>query len=760
MKNKSSLLKYELYRAFTNPLFYISAIIFNLFCTIQFFVFRNFFAGSFSTDLGLFFSSIPFISILIVPILSLNTNFSKNLIIPFSFFARIFCRFLSLLIQLLVCVFPLIFIPIFINLFGAVDFGQVFTGFFVILLYLSLASSVSVLFFTIFQNSQMISFIFTAVILFFSNFSLFLVEFFSNYSIISVIFKGFSFSWHFNAAQKGLLDSRDIFYFIFLTLIFIFTSFLINEKKLGKKFCKSALIQIFSIYTILIFSLFNSNQYFFRKDFTAQKKFTVSDFSKEILSSSQEKIQISYYLSPILKSLYPNFRDIEDFLKEFSNLKNVNLKIINPDTNQTSALLKNYKIYPQQIQKRGNNKTEYLQVYSAIVLESSKDFQIIPFESSIETLEYDLIFRIQNLIFQNQRTVNVVSGNDFDFNENYSYLKDFLASNGFSVNVLSRESENFYNELCDSSKITLVLGDGNFSYKNCADFESYLLSGNKILFALNPYSVDLNSWNISEIKSKNLIEMIESYGVYFSNGIINDISCARLTMESYETMQGENATPYRKQMNYPFWVELLPQENAKSGLTLFWPCAINFSENAIPLLFSSNLSYLVLPDFENPQKLFETNVFELEKLGFNPKHENYENFLVSVFYNSKINPLYNKSEGQNVQFMLISDPLFCADLMLGYIGENYSQIKNLDFALNSLLKLNGEEKLANLHEKSSNIVNKGFYKITEETKFLKAKTITQIFSFILIPLFYILMFLLFSIIRKNLIHKINGIFKK
>lgn len=749
MNIKYKFLNFLIYRAFTNPIFYISAIIFNIFCSLNFFVLNNFFAG-FSTDFTFFFQIIPFISIIIVPILCINSKNLENLVLPIKTEYKILFSIFVLQIQLFFCFLPQILVLPFVNLFGFVDLGQFFLSTFGIILYFLLVSSFSVLIFEIFNNNLMISIIISTVFLGIFTFSNNLIRIFFDNKFLSSIFKFFSFSWHFNSFSKGIFDSKDFFYFIILSFIFYFSAVLVNFIQKGKIFSKSQKFNILFLFLILILSLLNSNQYYFRKDFTKFKKYSISNYTKELISSADEKIQISYYLSSELKSIYPNFKDIEEFLLEFESFKNIDVKILNPDEND-SKILENYSVFPQQIRKNNKNKTEFLEVFSAIILEKSGEIKTLPFVSAVETLEYEICFNIQSLISKKSRILNIISGNSFNFDENYSYLYNFLNSQGFSVKLISLKSETFYDELT-SSNLTLVLGQEQFSQKNCADLENYMLNGNKVLFAVNPYNLNFDDWKISEPKSRNLIEMIESYGLFFSSGIINDISCVRVTMESYENVDGTNAKPYRKQINYPFWIEILPQPNALSGLTLFWPCAINLNENSIPLLQTSSYSYLVNSDFTDSENLFETNVFDVEKKGYNPTKQEQKSFPVAALFSGQINSLYNNSNG-NIEFALISDSLFLSDLMLGYIGENFSQLKNLNFIVNFLLKLNGENELAVLQEKSNNINLNGFYKITEEEKFNKLKSITEFTFFILIPVFYIILYLISFISKKNFITK-------
>ena len=122
-------------------------------------------------------------------------------------------NWLSICVQFVAMLLPLMLVPFGVNLFGAIDFGQVFASFFMILLYGLASCSIGIYFYYLFLSNT-ISFIFTALVLALSNVLHLLMEYFSNVSLISFVVKLFSFSWHFDSASKGIIDSRDIFYFI------------------------------------------------------------------------------------------------------------------------------------------------------------------------------------------------------------------------------------------------------------------------------------------------------------------------------------------------------------------------------------------------------------------------------------------------------------------------------------------------------------------------------------------------------------------
>ena len=221
------------------------------------------------------------------------------------------------------------------------------------------------------------------------------------------------------------------------TLLFFLLTVLIREKHAGKTYTKQERTQIFLAALIFVFASLNSGAYSFRLDLTASQKFTVSPYTKKLLSAAESSVRITYYRSSVLSSLYPQTRDVYDFLTELAADKNVSVCAVSPDKDSSSAAaLEYYGIASQQIQTAGNNRTEFINVYSAIVIEYEGAWEVIPFILSCDTLEYDIAGRLEHLITGKKRYVTVLCGNGLSLKSDYSYVIPWLSAQGFICNEI------------------------------------------------------------------------------------------------------------------------------------------------------------------------------------------------------------------------------------------------------------------------------------------------------------------------------------
>lgn len=704
MKNKklfSTFVKEQLKLFLSKPLVYICAVIFIGAVYINYFVRQQNIAGTPGSDLLLYFSFVPYVCILIIPALCYKPNFSiYEDFLPFSRLQKILANF----IYLLICfsIFLIFLIPgvILLSFVITIDIGQVFTSLLCLLLYGAALISLTLMIQNI-TTTPIVGFIISAIVLLiFNNAHLISVYIHTN-SFIAEFFKEISFAWHFDAASKGIIDTRDIIFLITVTILFIILNLLVKEIKAGKVFSKIQKQRYILLYFLIALVLLNGKNWYKRIDVSKAQTFSISKYSKKLLQKTDKTIKITYYRSSDLKKLYPQIRDVSDFLMIYSGQnKNISYQIKDPDKEQLTELLENYGIYSQQLRSVKNNSTEFINVYSAVVIEYNGKTEVIPFIMSAQTLEYDLDSRLLHLITNEDRIVNIIIGNGLTLTQDYSYIVPYLTSQGFVCNQLFSQDPSFAYNLEQVTGPLLIIGDEEVNIENAIAIENYILKNKgNVFITVNPFTADIeNDWSIHYGKGTNLVEMLENWGITFENEITADISCARITMYSQEN------TNTTQMLNYPLWVVAMPQKNCNSGVTVFWPTSLSiYNEDlAKPLIYSSSMAYNIAIEKNNRESLIQTNPFVLNETPY--KNENAGTKLLGTIIEGKLSGLYNDFESdKSAKIFVIPDQYFLNSLMNEYIGGEYGDYRNFDFLVNSLLKLNGETELAELQSKSYGI---------------------------------------------------------
>ena len=726
MKN---FLIHNLKNSLRAPSFIIISILFEVFVSINFFIRQHFFTGSGSTDLILFFSVIPYICIIDIPSLCYKQSFSiYDDFIPLSDISRLTAVFFTRLILFsfqLILLLPAILL---INLFGTTDAGQIFTSFICLIFYGAAVISLSSFIQTAITNKVTSLVISSLVLIIFNTAHLFAL-YLQLPSFLVSFSRLISFAWHFDAAGKGILDSRDILWLLGTSALFIFLSDLILQLKKGRRFNKNLKLRYTLLPLISLLFMLNANRWYCRFDFSQNRTYSISRYSKRLINRIENPLKITYYRSSSIAKLYPQIRDVADFLTEYaSQSRKISLLIKDPDKDSsTRTMLDNYGIASQQLRTVSGTSTEFLTVYSAIVIEYEGNAETIPFTMAANTLEYDIDGRLQHLISGQTRTVNIITGNGLSLTEDYSYVIPWLQSQGFVCNPLYIQDPDFSTLLRKSKGPLLILGDSQIKIQEAIAIEEYILRDkSSALLALSPYTADIeNTWYIKESERRNLIDMVENWGINFLPDITSDLSSARITMYADDNNETQH-------LNYSLWPSLMSQKNAPLGMTLFWVSPLEIkAENAWPYLLSSPAASLYAPDKSSPEKLFETNPFLLSENASLTGGERARRILAAEI-KGHLTGLYNAQESDNSHIIIIPDQYFVSSLMTGYIGGESGDYRNFEFLTNALLKLNGEEELSALQSRTSR--DTSLYKVTDISQLATLRRICFIILFALLPL--------------------------
>lgn len=724
--NKSaftSRLTQSVVHSLRRPLFLITAVLYNAACALYYFFGTGFFSGSGSSDLRMFFAAVPYVSILVVPLISFRADdspFAETF--PLSAFENTAVSFLTALAQFCIMSITLLSVPVVVSMFGDIAAGQVFTGFLLTVLYASSVIALCVLANVLFN--PLVSFIISAAVIA-------LTDFAQTVPALRIV----SFAYHFDAASKGIADFRDIVFYVCAACILLFLAVILDEEKRGKSFSKSEKQRYAAFFLIFIFAFLNSTKYYFRADLTKDKQFTVSKYSLQLLATVDQPLKITYIRSPSLLKMYPQVRDIYEYLTAYvSQNRNMSVNLLDPDKENVAHLLDSYGIQSQQIQKGGINKTEYLNVYSAVILEYLGNTQIIPFALSTDTLEYDLDRCVRTLLTGKKQKVMLLAGNGMTAAKDYTYVIPWLTSQGMECSAIELQNIHAALQDADTDAVLLVFGSSQLKEEDAAVIESFVLRGGKALFAVSPYETDIaGDWTITKPENTALLDMLASWGFSFTPTIAADISCARITMTSSADSEGRQTdSTHSEQINYQLWISLLPQTESKRGMTLFWPSPITIeNENIKPLLVTSQYSWEIDEDENSPQKLFETNPFLIRNMkGSNPKKRQ----TVGAYLDGVVEGHFVPQKSARTRIAVVGDQYFADSLMMEYIGGSTGDYRNLDFLTHCILKLEGEESLAALQNK--NAPSTSLYKITGAAAFKSMMIRSLIVLFGLIPCLY------------------------
>ena len=251
-------------------------------------------------------------------------TFELLLTLPVRRFWLVMGKFLAVMLLLMVALFLTLILPITVANLGNLDWGPVAGGYIASILLAAAYVSIG-LFVSSRTDNQIVSFILTTLvcgILYLigtAGITNFVDEIYSN------IFGAISTGSRFESIERGVLDLRDLIYYASLTTFFLLLNVTALDINRWSKGQDSSVYKRNSIITVALTALhlIALNCWMFpmaglRVDLTADRQFSLSNTTRDVLANIQEPLLLRGYLSdqthPLLSPLVPN---IEDMMREY-----------------------------------------------------------------------------------------------------------------------------------------------------------------------------------------------------------------------------------------------------------------------------------------------------------------------------------------------------------------------------------------------------------------------------------------------------------
>ena len=235
MKNIKTMMKKELKSFFISPIAYIVMAIFLV--VIGWFFFSTFFAEK-QANMARFFGLLPISFVFLIPAISMRLfseeinvgSYELLLTMPVSFREIIMAKFLAAVSFVAIMLAPTLIYAVSVSFIGSLDWGPVIGGYIGAVL-LGAAFSAIGLFASSLTRNQVVAFIIGVAACFVLTVIMDYAVFFLPDWIVSTC-QYISANFHFRNIAKGIIDSRDIIYFLSVTFLALYgTNLVLQEKK-------------------------------------------------------------------------------------------------------------------------------------------------------------------------------------------------------------------------------------------------------------------------------------------------------------------------------------------------------------------------------------------------------------------------------------------------------------------------------------------------------------------------------------------------
>jgi len=443
MKKALAIARKELQLYFGSPMALIFVGVFLLLTLFVFFWVDSFFARGIA-DVRALFAWMPLLMILLVAALTMHQwsreeesgNLQVLLTLPLHLRELIAGKFLSALLLMALSLALTLFLPITVASLGNLDWGPVIGGYLAALMLASSYIAIG-LFVSSRTDNQLVALIGTAGIcaLFQAIGSPVVTDLFGTST--GDILRQFGTGSRFESIERGVIDLRDLLYYLSLTLFFLGLNALSLESKRwssaphlrGQRRNGQASIALLAG-NLLALNLLLAPVSSLRLDLTQYGEYSLADVTRSLLAGLSEPLLIRGYFSedshPALAPLVPRVRDtLREY--ELAAQGQLQLDFVDPLTQPELEREANqvYGIRPTPLQVSDRGGVSLVNVYFDILIAYGDQNATLNFADLIEitetplgaevglrNLEYDLTSAIQRAVYGFQSLESVLAGLD------------------------------------------------------------------------------------------------------------------------------------------------------------------------------------------------------------------------------------------------------------------------------------------------------------------------------------------------------------
>ncbi|TDI67702.1 MAG: hypothetical protein E2O88_07550 [Bacteroidetes bacterium] len=483
---------------------------------------------------------------------------------------------------------------------------------------------------------------------------------------------------------------------------------------------KTVITRTIIIIGILILINLIGDNLFFRLDFTADKRYTLSNATKDIINDLEDVITITAYITKDLPPQLMNIRrDFEDLLIEYETRSDGNIvyEFINPNqSRELEAEAQQNGIGPLMINIRESDQVKQLRAYMGAVLEMGDKSEVIPVIQPGSSMEYSLTTSIKKLAAADKQKIAFIEGHN----------ESPLEASGQLMNQLSIlydvESYNMTDTLEIPAKYKTILivdpkdtiPDSHFQKLN-----NFIRNNGRVFIAYNNLAANLSQGVLQTGPEIGLGNWLRQLGVNLGSQYVIDNNAGAVTVQ-----QRQGPIVFNTQVKFPYF-----------------PIIGNFADHPV----SKGIESLMLP-FVSPISLNVDSAVQVTPLALSSEYSGLQNSPVYVDINRQweLNDFNNGNQpvavalegpimgADNTRIVVISNSSF----MINGLGQQQREqnADNINFASNAIDWLSDDTGLVDLRTKG--ITNRPLEIVEDTTReIIKWSNVTAPILIILIYAF-------------------------
>lgn len=433
---------------------------------------------------------------------------------------------------------------------------------------------------------------------------------------------------------------------------------------------------IYVLITVLIINVL-SCFLFFRWDFTATKRYSLSKVSKNIIQKNTEPIVVDFYVTEDLpQDIKKLAKEFQALLKEYKSLSNVNFVIntIHPDSHEKEFNATQGGLQPVYKEIRERDLEKVQRIFIGAVFHIGKKQAAISMINFDTPLEYEITRLLKQASDTIKPTVGFVRGHgEATFNHMPQLYQELSTLTDMKAISLSDPAMNHYNVVC------IIDPKETLSSYETEQLDQYLEGGGRLFIALNHAIGQLGDRNNGFINRTGVEDWLEKKGLKIKYDFVVDNNCGTIAIN-----QQYGLLRFQSNVSFPY----LPI------ITNFSRHTITYGLKSMLLPFASSIEQVKTPSAYIFTPLAKTSAisglqqaplfFDFQKQWTQSDFNNPHNIVAALLTN----------DDNNSSIVTITDADFISDAIV-----TSGHTDNVNFAINSIEWLADNSGLIQLRNK-------------------------------------------------------------
>ncbi|UJH67063.1 gliding motility-associated ABC transporter substrate-binding protein GldG [Allomuricauda sp. SCSIO 65647] len=558
-----AIFKREISSFFASPIGYLVIGLFLLLSGLFLWVFKgpfNIFDYGFA-DLGNFFLLGPWVFLFLIPAITMK-GFSEEkklgtlellLIKPISTTKVVLGKFWGAFTVCLVAIIPTLIYVFAISALGTTvanyDLGIVIGSYFG-LLFLMAAYTAIGLFASSLSDNQIVAFITGIALSFFVFYGFEALATLTTDGSFQETLKSMGAKAHFERIARGIIDTRDVFYFLALTLFFLYLTqqvikYSLNAKKLGMGILKGIIF--------LLAINFVGSYLYKRFDLTEDKRYTLSEPAVTASQKFESPLLVDVLLDGSIPPEFTRLRTETVLLLEQFAAENPNIKynLVDPLADvtrreQTIQDLLQIGLTPASVTIEEEGKVSQELVFPWAMVNHNDQTVKVPLlknklgstaeeriNNSVQQLEYAFADAFTKLGIEERKKVVVIKGNgeldDIYIADFLSTIREYYDIGAITLDSIAGNPQQVFDQLKEFDLALVAKPTEPFTDEEKYVMDQFVVNGGKSIWLVDKVTIELDSLfndegsNVALQRELNLDDFFFRYGVRVNAELVNDM---------------------------------------------------------------------------------------------------------------------------------------------------------------------------------------------------------------------------------------------